>query len=214
MFFRRRKRQDPHPRADAWAPLAERLELERLSEAEADELRTELGSDSGRLASLHALRRVGLPELLLFEHGRSRQGLRGAEEMRPRVLLRASERVSSLSWRAFPRSHPLLNSLQASRSGGELVDTGDEAFDEQVGVVTRDSGEVAEHLTPKVRAALLRLLVGEDVPEATVTCGEHHLAWRAHRQIEPPLDVLEAVAGRLLVLWVAMGPYPGWFSED
>lgn len=214
MFFRRRRAPDPHPRADAWAPLAERLELVRLAPEDADELRNELGADTGRLTSVHAFRREGLPELLLFEHARARPGSRREEEMRPRVLLRAEEHISDVSWRAFPRSHPLLNSLQASRSGGELVLTGDEAFDEQVGVVTRESGSIADHLTPAMRRSLLSLLTGEGVPDATVTCGEHHLAWRAHGSIEPPLDVLEAITGRLLVLWVSMGPHPGWLSND
>lgn len=212
MFFRRRKA--PEPRTGAWEALAERLELERLSDAEADALRAELGADTGRLASVHALRREGLPEVLLFEHGKVRQGARGPEEMRPRVLLRSEEPVSDLSWRAFPRSHPLLASLQASRSGGELVQTGDPDFDDRVGVITRDSEPVEGHLTLRVREALVRLLTGEGVPDATVTCGQNHLAWRAHREMKEPLDVLEAVAGRLLVLWVYLGASEDRFERD
>lgn len=212
MFFRRRKA--PDPRGEAWASLAQRLELEPLPEAAAEALQAELGADTGRLTALHALRREGLPELLLFEHVRTRRGLRGREEVRPRVLLRAEDPISDISWRAFPRSHPLLASLQASRSGGELVGTGDPEFDERVGVVGRHPGPLSGRLTSQVRASLLGLLASDDLPDANVTCGGHLLAWRGHGEIEPPLDVLETVIGRLLVLWVSLGPYDGWFGRD
>lgn len=201
MFFR--KRDEPDPRDLAWAELAERLELTRLDDEAEEALRAELAVDTGRVAALHALRRDGQPELLLFEHVRSHPGRRGSEERRARVLLRAEGTVCEVAWRAFPRSHPLLASLQESRSGGTLAATGDAAFDEAVGVVARDPEPAAALMTAPVRSALTRLLAPES-PDATVTCGGRHLAWRAHREIDPPFDGLDAVASRLFATWAAL----------
>lgn len=201
MFFRRRF--PPDPRDEAWREVAERLELVRLDDAAAEALRAELAVDTGRVACLHALRRDGQPELLLFEHVRLHPARRGSEERRARVLLRSQEPVCEVAWRAFPRSHPLIASLQASRSGGSLATTGDAAFDGAVGVVARDPDPAAATMTAPVRAALLRLLEG-DLPDATVTCGGRHLAWRARRELEPPFTALDAVASRLLTTWAAL----------
>jgi len=202
MFFRRKERSDP--REGAWRELAERLELLRLDDAAEDALRAELAVDTGVVAELHALRRDGLPELLLFEHLRPNPARRGGDERRARVLLRSDDEICAVGWRAFPRSHPLMSSLQASRSGGTLAPTGDEAFDDAVGVVARDPGPAADCFKPPVREALLRLLADETVPDATVTCGGGQLAWRVHRQLEPPFTVLETVASRLLTVWAAL----------
>lgn len=202
MFFRRKER--PDPREGAWRDLAERLELVRLDDADAESLRADLAVDTGRVDALHVLRRDGQPELLIFEHVRSNPPRRGAEERRARVVLRGAETVSEVAWRAFPRSHPLLASLQASSSGGALAPSGDDTFDDAVGVVARDPEPAAALMTVPVRASLLRLLGDDDIPEATVTCGGRHLAWRAHRELEPPFDALESVASRLLAVWAAI----------
>jgi hypothetical protein len=203
MFFRRRRREPDDPHAEAWRRLAEALELTRLDDAAEEELRAELAVDTGRVDRLHALRRDGQPELLVFEHVRPHPGRRRGEERRARVLLRADAPLCEAGWRAFPTGHPLLASLQASRSGGRLVTTGDAAFDEAVGVVARDPEPAAALLTGPVRAALLRLLA-DDLPEATVTCGGRHLAWRAHAELDPPCDRLDRVATRLLGAWAAL----------
>ncbi len=201
MFFR--KREARNPRDEAWREVASRLELTRLDDAAEEALRAELAVDTGRVACLHALRRDGQPELLLFEHVRPHTGRRGLEERRARVLLRADLPVCEIAWRAFPRSHPLLASLQASRTGGSLASTGDAAFDDAIGVVARDPDPAAGLMTAPVRAALIRLLA-DDVPAATVTCGGRHLAWRAHRELEPPFGAFDAVASRLLTTWAAL----------
>ena len=202
MFFRRARRADP--RDAAWAELATRLELARLDDDAEQALRAELAVDTGSVAELHALRRDGLPELLIFEHVRPNPTRRDAEERRARVLLRSDGEICPVSWRAFPRSHPLLASLQASRSGGELVPAGDDRFDEAIGVVAREPQPAGAVLTAPVRDALLRLLADEALPDATATCGGGHLAWRAHREMEPPFDVLDTVATRLFTLWAAL----------
>jgi hypothetical protein len=202
MFFRRARRADPRPAA--WSELAARLELARLDDDAEEALRAELAVDTGTVAELHALRRDGLPELLVFEHVRPNPARRDAEERRARVLLRSEGEICPVSWRAFPRSHPLLASLQASRSGGELVSAGDARFDEAIGLVAREPEPARAVLTPPVREALLRLLADDGLPDATATCGGGHLAWRAHREMEPPFDVLDAVATRLFTLWAAL----------
>ncbi len=202
MFFRRKER--PDPREGAWRDLAERLELVRLDDDEAEHLRAELAVDTGRVASLHVLRRDGQPELLIFEHVRPKPPRRGAEERRARVVLRGADTVSEVAWRAFPRSHPLLASLQASSSGGALAPSGDETFDATVGVVARDPEPAAALMTVPVRASLLRLLGDDELPQATVTCGGRHVAWRANRELEPPFDALETVAVRLFAVWAAI----------
>ncbi|MDZ7799496.1 MAG: hypothetical protein U5K81_01720 [Trueperaceae bacterium] len=221
MFFKRRSKEDP--RDAAWAALAQRLEMTRLPERAEEELRAELAVDTGRVAALHALRRPGQPELLMFEHARGRRRFRG-EERRARVLLRDEEAVSGVAWRAFPRSHPLITSLQTSRSGGTLIETGDEDFDAQVGVLTREPEACRAQVTRPVRVALRRLLVGDEPAgdaadaaspsggappagnDASVTCGGRHLAWRARRELDPPFDELEWVAVRMLGLWAALVP--------
>jgi len=203
MFFRRRRRDPDDPQAQAWRELADALELTRLDDAAEEELRAELAVDTGRVARLHALRREGQPELLVFEHVRPHPGHRRGEERRARVLLRSDEDVAEPAWRAFPAGHPLLASLQASRSGGHLIETGDAAFDGAVGVVARDPEPAAARMTGPVRTALLQLLA-DDLPEATVTCGGRHLAWRAHAQLDPPCDRLDRVASRLLAAWAAL----------
>lgn len=202
MFFRRKQR--PDPREGAWRDLAERLELVRLGDDDAESLRAELAVDTGRVASLHVLRRDRQPELLVFEHVRPRPPRRGAEERRARVVLRGDATLSEVAWRAFPRSHPLLASLQASSSGGALAPSGDGTFDDSVGVVARDPEPATALMTVPVRASLLRLLGDDDLPQATVTCGGRHVAWRANGQLEPPFDALEIVAARLFTVWAAI----------
>lgn len=202
MFFRRKQRVDP--RRTAWTELAERLELQRLDDEAEQELRAELAVDTGTVAELHALRRDGMPDLLAFEHVRANPTRRDAEERRARVLLRSEVETCPVSWRAFPRSHPLLSSLQASRSGGELVEIDDASFDGAIGIVAREPAPAAAIFTTPVRAALLRLLSDDGLPEATVSCGGTHLAWRAHREMEPPFEPLADVATRLVSLWAAL----------
>lgn len=202
MFFRRKERVDP--REAAWSELAGRLELTRLDDVAEQALRAELAVDTGVVADLHALRRDGLPELLMFEHVRANPARRDAEERRARVLLRSEDEICPVSWRAFPRSHPLLASLQASRSGGELVTVSDAAFGAAIGVVAREPDAAVAVFTPSVRDAVRKLLADEAVPDATVTCGGAHLAWRVHREIDPPFGVLEDVAARLFTLWAAL----------
>jgi hypothetical protein len=203
MFFRRPRRDPDDPQAQAWRALADALELTRLDDAAEEELRAELAVDTGRVSRLHALRREGQPELLIFEHVRPHPGHRRGEERRARVMLRADEEISEAAWRAFPAGHPLLASLQASRSGGRLLETGDEAFDRAVGVVARDPEPAAARMTAPVRRAL-RNLLADDLPEATVTSGGRHLAWRAHAELDPPCDRLDRVASRLLAAWAAL----------
>jgi len=120
------------------------------------------------------------------------------------VLLRSEAETCPVAWRAFPRSHPLLSSLQASRSGGELVSITDDAFDAAIGIVAREPDPAAGIFTTQVRAALLRLLADDALPEATVTCGGSHLAWRAHREMDPSFMPLADVATRLVSLWAAL----------
>lgn len=202
MFFRRKPR--PDPRASAWADLAERLELERLDDSAEEALRAELAVDTGSVEDLHALRRDGMPDLLIFEHVRSNPARRNDVERRARVLVRSDVEPCAVSWRAFPRSHPLLSSLQASRSGGEIVPIGTGEFDDAIGIVAREPDLALDVFTPPVRKALLRLLADDALPQATVTCGGAHLAWRAHREMEPPFTPLEDVATRLVTLWAAL----------
>lgn len=202
MFFRRKERVDP--RQVAWSELAEQIEFQRLDDDAEQALRAELAVDTGTVAELHALRRDGMPEVLAFEHVRSNPSRRDAEERRARVLLRSEVETCSVSWRAFPRSHPLLSSLQASRSGGELVTIDDATFDGAVGIVAREPEPAAAVFTEPVRTALLRLLADGELPNATVTCGGTHLAWRAHREMEPPFTPLADVATRLMSLWAAL----------
>lgn len=213
MFFRRRKTTEP-TQDDGWRELAERLDLERLDDGATDAVRGDLGIDSGHVTAMHAWRREGLPELFLFEYARARPGQRNVEPPRVRVVLRADAPRGERSWRAFPTSHPLVSSLQASRTGGELVRTGVETFDDRIALVSRDPERTRDDLSPAIREALTRLLDDGGMPDATVTCGRQHLAWRAHGEVDAAGDVLEAVAARLLVLWLATDPDNAYGDGD
>ncbi len=202
MFFRRRKTPAPSE-PPAWSAAAVACEFEPLAAEAEESLRAELAVDTGRVERLHVLRRDGQPELLAFDHVRPVPGGRAPDERRFRMVLRDEGPVSPASWRAFPRSHPLIASLQASRTGGELVESGDAAFDARVVIIARDVTPIATLLTEPVRAALLELL-GDELPAATATCGARHLGWRLHRETDPPFRAVETVAARLLRTWAAL----------
>lgn len=199
VLFRRRA-QIRDTRARAWQELAERLEL-RPAHEEGERLQSWLGEEEGSIPLLWLLKREGQPDIYLFEHER-RRAVRGTVRW-PRVLLRAQGEPWPTSWRAFPRGHPVLSSLRASRAGGELVATGDATFDASVGVVARDEQATAALMTSPLREALLRLLDG-GLPEAELLAGQRHLLWSAREEIEPPFEAAEIAAARVLGVYAAM----------
>lgn len=203
MWFRRRREQSDEAR-EGWATLARSLDFEPVPD-EVDSLAERLGSEDGAPEAPFALRRPGQPELLLFRRAQSRR--LGPTQRRPVALLSSDEAFSPCSLRAFPRGNSVLANLQANRSGGTLLATGHETFDEAVGVVARDVEAATELLTPGVRAALTQLVGadGDGTPlDVEVAIGKRHLMWSARAEVAAPYAPVAQAAVGLLSVYAAL----------
>ncbi len=150
-------------RTEQWLGFARELELEESGELEG-RLRDQLDLGPGSLAPVYALRRSGQPHLVLFDQLRERSGPTGAvRRLRTCVLLRTVTDALPVSWRASARRNRVVESLEASRSGGVRLELGEDPdFDARVSVYARDAAEVRAVLAPAVREVLLRLLESFD----------------------------------------------------
>lgn len=127
---------------------------------------------------------------------------------RPVVIVRDAKPVeTSVAFRAFARSHPLLAQLEAGRSGGRELTTGVGIFDERVGIVAREdhlAGLLAGERSAALRVSLIDVLAAPDGIEAALVVTTGHAAWRAQRPVEPPFDALEEVTVGMLGVAVAL----------
>jgi len=127
---------------------------------------------------------------------------------RPVVIVRDAKPVeTSVAFRAFARSHPLLAQLEAGRSGGRELTTGVGIFDERVGIVAREeelAGLLAGERSAALRVSLIDVLAVPDGIEAALVVTTGHVAWRAQRPVEPPFDALEEVTVGMLGVAVAL----------
>lgn len=154
-------------RDEQWASFAKELELEESAEL-AGRLREHLDLGAGDLRPVYALRRPNQPQLVLFDQLRERSGPTGVvRRTRTCVLLRTASETLPASWRASARRNRVVESLEASRSGGVRLELADAApdFDAKVSVYARAVDEVRPVLVPAVRDVLLRLLAPFDAAE-------------------------------------------------
>lgn len=221
LWQRRRRVVD---REEQWASFAAELELEASAEL-AGRLRDHLDLGDGELRPVYALRRPNQPQLVLFDQLRERSGPTGAvRRLRTSVLLRTASDTLPASWRASARRNRVVESLEASRSGGvrlELADTAPD-FDARVSVYAREVDEVRPILVPAVREVLLRLLAPFEAREgheaasepvelptsaarsAHLVAGARSLWLWAEPDAPLPFDRLLDLTGEMLGLYAAL----------
>ena len=160
-------RRQGSSRAKDWQAFANELELQDGSELEA-RLREHLDLGPGEIAPLYVLSRPGQPQLILFDQQRERTGPAGSvSSLRSGVLLRARGAVEFVSMRITRRLNPVLEAIEASRTGSSRLATGvGGRFDEVVAVYTRDEDGARRLLSAPAREVLLRLLGGVDDEES------------------------------------------------
>lgn len=170
------RRQDT-ARDKAWQAFAAELELEDGSEL-VGRLREHLDLGPGEIAPVYVLSRPAQPQLILFDQARERSGPAGSvSSLRSGVLLRARGAVEFVSMRITGRLNPVLEAIEASRTGSSRLETGiGGRFDETISVYARDEDGARRLLTGPASEVLTRLLVrvdaaGQDADEipATVT---------------------------------------------
>lgn len=200
MFFRRAKREPT--RADHWAELAERLELEDAVDR-SERIGRNLALDGATLGPMYALRRGGQPSLYLFDLERGWKGPAGGVAKRGSgALLRARRPFVQHGFRAIPKGHAVVERIEAGRSGGERVHVDeDDAFAERVTVFSRDPAEGAHLLTAPVRSILERALAETGMDRVLV--GERHILSVRERDALA-MDGFERLAADVLSLYAAL----------
>lgn len=171
-------RRQSSRREKAWQAFAADLELEDGSEL-LGRLREHLDLGSGEIAPIYTLSRPSQPQLVLFDQVRERTGPAGSvSSLRSCVLLRTRETVEFVSMRITGRLNPVLEAIEASRTGSSRLETGEgDEFDRLISVYARDESGARSLLTAPAREVLLRLLavkadvaaVAEDAIPDTVT---------------------------------------------
>ncbi|MBX3144545.1 MAG: hypothetical protein KF813_12350 [Trueperaceae bacterium] len=146
-------------RTEQWLEFARELELEESGEL-IGRLKDHLDLGEGALDPVYALRRPGQPHLVLFDQHRERSGPTGVvKRLRTCVLVRTVTDTLPVSWRASARRNSIVESLEASRSGGVRLELAeDPGFDGRISVYARDAAAVRAVLVPAVRGVLLKLL--------------------------------------------------------
>ncbi len=163
MFFRQPKATDV--RAAAWATAVAKLGLVEVDDGHGllDRL---IGPDSDLLtAGVWCVAGDAPPEVYVFER-------RAGPTAQPvaSCLLTVPGTLASVPLRVTRRLRAQLATLQASATQASLVVTGDDAFDEAVTVVARESVRANGMLTPAVRMALGRLVQrGERAPVLVIS---------------------------------------------
>ena len=183
MWFRSR----PHPpsRADRWAAFARQVEAQPAGSA-AERLRRFLDLDDAEVRHVHVLRRPGQSSLYLFDVVRTRAGPSGrVVRWSGWGLVRSDRVVSPVSFRAAPRREPVLEGLEASRTGASRVDLSARPdLDAELAVLARDPAAARALLIPAVADVLRRLV--DLGPSAAVVAGERHLL--AHVDVDEADD--------------------------
>lgn len=157
-MFRRQSRR-ASGRLGEWERFATALELVPGDDL-AGRLPDQLGLGPGEIDPVYALVRPGQPRLIVFDQTRERVGPAGkVTAIRSCVLVRAEPEVEFVSLRVTERLGKAMEKIEAGRTGSVRVDgTGDQAFDERLGVYARDEEGARRLLSRPVREALLRLL--------------------------------------------------------
>ncbi|MEJ2288272.1 MAG: hypothetical protein P8Y02_06405 [Deinococcales bacterium] len=199
MLFRSRRRTPT--RREQWRDFARRLELEDAQTQEA-RLREWLDLGERPLAPLYGLRRSGQPTLFVFDHERARSGPTGTvTTLATGILLRASAPLAAASLRAQARRNPVLESIEAGRTGSrrlsfdELPD-----FDQDVSVFARDEAAARAWLTRPVQYVLQRMLVRRGVTPVLVV-GHRHMLVLCEGPEPAPFESVEALATDLFTLF-------------
>ncbi len=173
MWFRRPPTTPP-TRADRWSAFARQLEAAD-ADAAAERIRRFLDLQDAELLHPYVLRRAGQPSLYLFDVVRRRSGPTGqVVRWSTWGLVRGERPLSPVAFRAAPRREPVLESLEASRTGASRVDlSAHPEVDAALAILARDPLAVRAAVTPAITAVLARLVaIG---PGAAVTVGERHL---------------------------------------
>ncbi len=212
MLFRARRRAPT--RGERWRDFARRHELSDASSQEA-RLREWLDLGDRPLEPLYGLRRQGQPTLFLFDQERARSGPAGTvATLATGVLLRATAPLATAPLRAQVRANPVLESIEAGRTGSqrlELTDIPD--FDRQVSVFAREEEAARGWLTRAVQLAMLRMLSQRGVSPVLVVGNRHMLALCAGPE-PAPFEALEALATDLFTLYAMVeGPVAGRREE-
>jgi hypothetical protein len=199
MLFRSRRRTPS--RREQWRDFARRLELEDAHAHEA-RLREWLDLGDRPLAPLYGLRRPRQPTLFVFDHERARSGPTGTvTTLATGILLRAAAPLAVASLRAQARRNPVLESIEAGRTGSrrlsftELPD-----FDEDVSVFARDEAAARTWLTKPVQLVLQRMLVRRGVSPVLVV-GSRHMLVLIEGPEPTPFESVEALATDLFTLY-------------
>ena len=200
MFFRPRRLKDE--RREAWLAFAGRLEPEDASDV-AERLRRWLDLESVALEPLYALRKPGLPLLYLFEYLKARRGPAGEVSQRVSAcLLRSETSFAPLPLRAQAKRNKVMESIEASRSGSQLVSV-EPDFDNAVTVFARDVEGAASVLRPPLRQVLMRALT-ERSEGVSLVLGERHALVSVEVEEEVPLVTLELLMSDLLSLYALL----------
>lgn len=189
----------PPGRADRWAAFARRLEAVE-ADAAAERIRRFLDLQDAELLHPYVLRRDGQPSLYLFDVVRRRSGPAGqVVRWSTWGLVRGERPLSPVAFRAAPRREPVLESLEASRTGASRVDlSAHPEVDAALAVLARDPLAVRAAVTPAITAVLGRLVALG--PTASVTVGERHLIGQVDVAEEDDPADLEGFAADLLTL--------------
>lgn len=177
-------------RDKAWRAFAVDLELEDGSEL-LGRLREHLDLGPGEIAPIYTLSRPAQPQLILFDQVRERTGPTGSvSSLRSCVLLRARGAVEFVSMRITGRLNPVLEAIEASRTGSSRIDTGDFGeFDDAISVYARDEEGARRLLSTPAREVLLRLLASGT---ATRPRGDEAIPDTVTRAATPPVVVIGA----------------------
>lgn len=199
MLFRSRRRSPS--RHEQWRDFARRLELEDAHTQEA-RLREWLDLGERPLTPLYGLRRPGQPTLFVFDHERARSGPMGTvTTLVTGILLRASAPLATASLRAQARRNPVLESIEAGRTGSRRLGFGDlPEFDEDVSVFARDEAAARAWLTKPVQFVLQRMLVRRGVSPVLVV-GNRHMLVVSDGPEPAPFESIEALATDLFTLF-------------
>jgi hypothetical protein len=199
MLFRGRRREPS--RREQWRAFARRLELTDAQPQEA-RLREWLDLGDSALEPLYGLRRTGQPTLFLFDQERARSGPTGSvTTLATGVLLRATAPLAAASLRAQARRNPVLESIEAGRTGSRRLTLTDlPGFDAEVSVFARDEDAVRAWLRPAVQRAMQRMLVDRDVSPALVV-GNRHMLVLCEGPQPAPFEALEALSADLFTLF-------------
>ena len=178
MWFKRRPR--PPTRTDRWAAFAASSAAKPIDGA-GERLRRFLDLNDGTLRHVHVWRRSDRPSLHMFDLVRVRSGPSGSHvTWSTWALVQSRGRLVGASFRAAPRRDPVIESLEASRSGALPVRfPARPDVDAALSVLARDPLEVRGLLTASVLDLLLALTAFG--PSVRVVAADHHLV--AHVEV-------------------------------